>query len=226
MPSANPLSLRGGVTAGVPETSRLFIPHRQELEDVRRLVVLVPESGLRPGWWAPLFERLNVPEGIEIVLVAQERPGHEEKPDRRRLNGLVSSLRVSYPRATGYTIARSDWVSALQGLTSSHDLLVCFPELQAGDGLANRQALSQRLFDALDLPVIEVSGASPPIWMRLWAPAGRALFQVFPFAVVALFFWLQIQINQQTHGLVYHIALGASAVVEIGVIFVWSLFLD
>jgi hypothetical protein len=224
--ASNRLSQGSELAAGVPEMSKLFIPRDWGLQDITRLVVLVPEVGLRPGWWKPVFERLSVSDDIEIALVALRHPDRKDQEERRRLNALLSPLREEYPGTYGQTVNQSDWASALQGFTHAHDVLVCFPEQQVADGFLNRQPLSQALMHSLGLPVIEVAGAYPSAGMRLWALAKRAMFQVFPFAVMALFFWLQIQINRQTHDLAYQIALGASALVEIGLIFVWSLFLD
>ena len=79
---------------------------------------------------------------------------------------------------------------------------------------------------ALNLPVIEVPGAYPSAGTRLWTMTKRLMFNAFPFAVVALFFWLQMLINRQTHDVAYQFALGATVLVEIGLIFMWSLFLD
>ena len=152
-------------------------------------------------------------------------PEQEGPAGRRQANALLSPLRRHYPGAYVQTVNRSDWATVLAGLTRSHDLLVCFPEQQVADGFANRRPLSQALMSALGLPVIEVSGAYPSAAARLWGLAKRAMFQVFPFAIVALFFWLQTRISQQTSGLAYEVALGATIVVEIGLVFLWSLFL-
>lgn len=61
---------------------------------------------------------------------------------------------------------------------------------------------------------------------RWWAAARRLLFNAFPFVVVALFFWLQTVIMRQTHGAAMQAELGAAVLVEIGLVFVWSLLLD
>ena len=222
----NGLAVVGEPAIGVLESSKLFMPHGQSLRDITRLIVLVPEVGLRPGWLKSVFGRLNVPDDIEIALVGLSGPGRTNRAEHRRLNALSTRVREEYPGAYGQLINRDDWAYALQGFTHSHDLLVCFSEQQVADGFSNRQPLSQALMRALSLPVIEVAGAYPTLSVRLWASAKRLLFQIFPFAVVGLFFWFQTQIGAQVQGLVYQVAIGASVIVELGLIFVWSMFLD
>lgn len=223
---SNGLAPAGAPSVGVLESSKLFMPHGQSLQDITRLVVLVPEAGLQPGWLKSVLGRLNVPDDVEIALVGLIGANRTDRAERRRLSALSLRLREEYPGAYGQLINRDNWACALQGFTQSHDLLVCFSEQQVADGFSNRQPLSQALMHALSLPVIEVAGAYPTPAMRLWASAKRLLFQVFPFVIVGLFFWLQAQISAQAQGVVYQVAIGGSVIVELGLIFVWSLFLD
>ena len=55
---------------------------------------------------------------------------------------------------------------------------------------------------------------------------GRLLFNAFPFGVVAAFIWLQTIIGRQAQGTAMQVELGAAALVEIGLVFAWSLLLD
>lgn len=51
------------------------------------------------------------------------------------------------------------------------------------------------------------------------------MFNLFPLAVVGGFFWFQVQIDAQNTGLLHTLVTIMSVVVELGVIFVWSLFI-
>ena len=222
----NSNSLVGRTAAGALESSKLYLPVGQTLRDITRLVVLVPDIDLRSDWVEPLLNRLNISGDIDIALVRLNNPASNSRAEHRRLNRLAHQLRADNHAVYRQLVNRDSWASALQSLVRSHDLLVCFPEQQVADGFHNRQPLSQAMMRALNLPVIEGPGAYPSAVMRLCAMAKRMMFQAFPFVVVALFFWLQTQIGQQADGLAYQISLGATVLVEIGLIFVWSLFLD
>lgn len=81
--------------------------------------------------------------------------------------------------------------------------------------------ISERL-SAIDQEV----GAAPSRRSRIRAAVGRVLFNAIPFVLVALFVWIENLIGRQAHNLIGQLALGATVVVEIGLIFLWSLFLD
>jgi len=54
---------------------------------------------------------------------------------------------------------------------------------------------------------------------------GKLVFNLIPFAIVAVFFWIQIQIGDSIQGLGGKATLVVVTVAEIGLVFVWSLFL-
>ena len=108
-----------------------------------------------------------------------------------------------------------------------------FPEVRTvsglprgADELSRRQPFSRPPMSAQAIPVSEAPQAAPSATARFREAAGRLLFNAFPFGVVAAFFWLQALIDRQAHGTALQVEMGAAALVEVGLVFVWSLFLD
>ena len=108
-----------------------------------------------------------------------------------------------------------------------------FPEVSAVSGLPrgadelNRhQSFSRSPLSAQAIPVGEEPQAAPSAGARFREAAGRLLFNALPFGMVAAFLWLQALIDRQAHGTAMQVEMGAAALVEIGLVFVWSLFLD
>lgn len=215
-----------GDRSGAPDQGvELALSPGASLRDLTRLVILIPKADLLAGWWKPIFSQLNVSIDTEIALVALSRPGGRERAERRRLGALLGPIRQEFPRASSRLLHQPGWQSALQTFVREGDVLVCFPEHSGGSDLAGRRAFTGVLGEAITVPVIEVSGVYPPAGQRLWQMARRGLFNLFPLAVVGLFFWVQMQVSQRPHDLAYMLTLGGLAVAELGVIFVWSLSL-
>lgn len=70
-------------------------------------------------------------------------------------------------------------------------------------------------------PAHQPSELQPSLRTRL----ARLMFNLFPLVVVAVFFWLQVQIDVQNTGLLRTLVIIMSVLVELGVIFIWSLFI-
>jgi hypothetical protein len=62
----------------------------------------------------------------------------------------------------------------------------------------------------------------PVRWALRWV--GRIVFEITPLLIIAGFFWLQFQIGARTEGILNSVLTAMTVVVEIGLIFVWSLF--
>jgi hypothetical protein len=204
---------------------RMIAPDEQERPDITRLVVLTPDEGLRMDRLEQVLAALSIPDATQIVL-ASRSTARNNRSKCRRLNTLVTRLQQSHAATHGQMLEGSDWPGVLRWFTDHHDLLVCFAEQRQVTGAFRHERLSQTLLHTLRLPVVEVSGAYPPWASRLLRVVRRVLFELFPIVVGGSFLWFQIQVGNQTGGWVRSAALAMTAIVEIGLIFVWSLFLD
>lgn len=93
------------------------------------------------------------------------------------------------------------------------------------DDMTVRQSERDELARFTVSPTHRLSGAQIPLLTRLAHKLGRLMFNLFPLAVVGGFFWFQVQIDAQNTGLLHTLVTIMSVVVELGVIFVWSLFI-
>ncbi|MBN1429847.1 MAG: hypothetical protein JXB07_15875 [Anaerolineae bacterium] len=86
-------------------------------------------------------------------------------------------------------------------------------------------AQSSDLSQVATSPVCSVLGLQTPLRTRLMHQLSRLMFNLFPLLVVISFFWLQVQIDTQTTGFIHSLVMIMTVLVELGAIFVWSLFI-
>lgn len=186
-------------------------------EAYTRLVVLVSDGMLDANKLTQQLSRLITPSVSEMILVGlgKNRPGSHAS---RRLNELVSIMQDLPILQSKQVIDAEGWAEAVQKVVQPGDLVVC----QADPGAKH---LVDELSQITASPVHLLTGLQPPIQSRLARMLNRLLFNLFPFVVVAAFFWLQVQIDAQNTGTLHSLVIIMSVLLELGVIFVWSLFI-
>lgn len=149
----------------------------------------------------------------EMVLVGlgQRR---SSSPASRRLAELASVLQELPVHQDRQVIDASSWAEALKMVARPGDMIVC-----------RADRLVEELAQMTSSPVHLLPGLQLPLHARLARALKSLLFNLFPFIVVAAFFWLQVQIDSQNTGLLRTLVLSMSVLVELGIIFVWSLFI-
>lgn len=205
---------------------KLFAPDGWQWDSIARVTVLVPDDGLRVDRLVRVLNLLQIPDQTEIALVNLATTKGKNRAIRRRMDALVAHLREAYPVAYGRITTDTNWRVALRLLVGRDDLLICLAKQRETIGMFRSEPLSKALFQTLHVPVFEIAGAYPPWTDRLLKALGRLLFNLLPFAVVGIFLWLQIQVGSQTSGLVGKVVLALTVIVELALIFIWSLFLD
>jgi hypothetical protein len=91
--------------------------------------------------------------------------------------------------------------------------------------LEDRTARQTDVDEITAFPAQRLSRAQTTPLAFLMRKLSRLMFNLFPLAVVAAFFWLQVQIDTQNTGLPHMLVTIMTVVVELGLIFVWSLFI-
>jgi hypothetical protein len=214
-------SLPGGHIQLAVETYRLgasSLPLSIEAssEAYTRLVVLVPGGMIDCGRLVQKLSGLITPSVSEMLFVGL---GHRwtTSPAQRLVE--LASLAQELPIPQSQRIIDvSSWADAVQIVARPGDLIVC----QADRGT---DCLVEEISQVTASPVHFLTGLQPPLWIRLVHKLTRLMFNLFPFMVIAAFFCLQVQIDAQTTGLPHTLVIIATVVVELGVIFVWSLFI-
>jgi hypothetical protein len=211
----------GGQRQPAVDTYRLDVslPSTTDIpgEAYTRLVVLVPDGVLDYGKLVQELSMLITPSVSEMVLVGlgQRR---SSSPASRRLAGLASITQDLLVPQSKKVFDVSSWAEAVQMVAQPGDLIVCQAD-RRGDRLV------EELLQVAASPVHLLTGLQPPLQTRLARVLKSLIFNLFPFIVVAAFFWLQVQIDAQNTGLIRTLILIMSVLVELGVIFVWSLFI-
>jgi hypothetical protein len=182
-----------------------------------RLVVLVPDGVIDYGRLVHELSMLITPSVSEMVLVGlgQRR---STSPVSRRLAGLASITQDLLVPQSKKVFDVSSWAEAVQMVAQPGDLIVCRAD-RRGDRLV------EELSQVTASPVHLLPGLQLPLQTRLAGALKSLVFNLFPFIVIAAFFWLQVQIDAQNTGLIRTLILIMTVLVELGVIFVWSLFI-
>lgn len=182
-----------------------------------RLIVLVPDSRIDEEDLIERLAELATPSVGEIQFIGL---GWSEPGSRMalRLESLAFKAQRLPVVISSRMIEARSWLKAIQGVARPGDQIVCHTEQQAG-------RLAEEIEATMPFPVHRLTGLHPTLLSRILLVLGRMAFEIFPLVVVAGFFWLQINLDGQTKGTVNTIVMILTVLVELGLIFVWSLFI-
>lgn len=182
-----------------------------------RLIVLVPNGMVDGHKLTQELSGLVTPSVCEVIFVGLGQK-KSSSPASRRLAELASITQDLLVPQSKRVFDVTNWAEAVQMVTQPGDLIVCQADRQ-GDRLV------EELSQVTASPVHLLPGLQPPIQTRLARALKSLIFNLFPFIVIVAFFWLQVQIDAQNTGLIRTLVLSMSVLVELGIIFVWSLFI-
>jgi hypothetical protein len=200
---------------------QLLLPAASALPPARRLVVLVPaglkdDTALAQHIWS-----LAQPRGLPVLFVGHVQRVEDESALRRRLIFLAAVTRDNHAVSAQYRLAvQADWLALLRSLCQPGDLVICHAEQRA-----LRQPLSQVLANRLGTPLYMLSGNCEPETGDLARLGRQMLFWAGALAVVAGFFWLQVNLQQQSQGWIQSLVLILSVLTEFGVLAAWNSWL-
>ena len=208
-----------------PASGTLLIPPGSAMLPAHRIVVLVPRRTVD-------MERLalavcDLSHGDTPVLCLTLSPDPEM--DTRafgRLAWIASSLRILGVDVRTCVVDARAWPEGLSGRTAPGDLIVCPAEQRISGSGFRRTALGPALVERLHVPVYAMGGLMERPTVPWLSALLRLMAAIAPIAIVAGFFWIQVQIGRATSGLTNTLLIAASALVELGLIVVWSAFQD
>ena len=203
----------------------LLIPADQPLPPARRLVVLVPNVDVDEAELATRIWSLASPRWLEVLFLSIFRSPETESLARRRLTLLAAITSDDRTHVETRLEPGGNWIQIVRRHWQPGDLIVCHAEQMLSGWSGGRRSLAKAIVSALNNPVYVLSGFYPelpterPKWLaRLlaWLPA---------FALLVIFFMLQVRITQGTTGWVQTALLCLSVIVEFGLIGAWEHFL-
>jgi hypothetical protein len=221
--SGRDLQLQRHEPAGLrPEGSAVNV---QRLE-VNRLIVLVPDQGADGNELARQVWTLAAPCELSVLFVCVPgTDGNRESAARLRMATMASLIRDERVEVSTQVISRTSWVNAVRRLWQPGDMVLCCAEQMVQTFASGRRRLCQVLEFALDVPVFVLTGlyTEPP---HLKASGdgipSRILYWASLAAIMAIFFFVEVQIDQQMAGLARTALMLLAGLVELGVIVVWS----
>lgn len=196
------------------EADTLLLPERLPPVPARRLIVLVPAGEIDEHALARRVWQLATSSGISVLYLALSPKIDQASYQSRRLVSLAAL--TTYPHVWVDTNMHTGkhWSQVLRHTLQPGDLLVCLAEDRA-PGHLRRQTLARRLAADLGVTVYQLGdlpvkpAANSPIWMR------DAFAWVASIALIASFFWFQIEIDRSLAGAQSTLLLVLSILVEI-----------
>ena len=190
----------------------------QELEPVRRLIILIPdmESDYNPA--IRRIWELATAQGADVLLLSLCKDPIQELRLRRMLVTMCAMVQDGRVHAEANVEIGKNWMDVIKRNYQTGDTIVCFAEQHTG---LLHKPLSQILRLNLQIPVYILSGLYPrkSTWLsQVMAWSGLI-------GIIFSFFMLQVKIVQLPNDWIPNILLILSIIPEFWLIWVWdSLF--
>ena len=203
----------------------LLIPADQPLPSARRLVVLVPAVDVDESELATRIWSLASPRWLEVLFLSIFRSPETESLARRRLTLLAAITSDDRTHVETQLEPDGNWIQIVRRHWQPGDLIVCHAEQMLSGWGGGRRPLAKAIVSALNNPVYVLSGFYPGLPTEQPKRLARLLTWLPAFALLAIFFLLQVRITQGTTGWVQTALLCLSVIVEFGLIGAWEHFL-
>jgi hypothetical protein len=190
------------------------------LPDARRLLVLVP-AGVSAEALARRAWELAAPAGLQILYLGLAPTGSKDYAFSRDLATLAALTRDERVHAEACLLEMNDWIAAVRSLWRPGDVVICHSEQRAPGWHSTRRALAWELDRRLQVPVCVIAGLYAREPSELARRVRRILHDLVGLLVIALFFFVQIQIEQLPKNWAFYALYVLVVAVEIGVLFVW-----
>ncbi len=201
-----------------PPTFTVFPASFSELQPVRRLIVIVPESEVDSALAVrKIWELANALESRVQFLGLSKDAEHEPSVRRQvvTLSAMVGDENI--PVESKIEIG-NDWLNAVKSEWHEGDVIVCYAEHRSG---LTRRPLSQILESNLNATVYVLGGFHQEVHMRAsWI--FDTLAWAGSIAIILGFFWLQSKLGQFSTDWAYSTLLYISLFAEAGSIWAWN----
>ncbi len=166
-----------------------------------RLIVLVPECLVNDMDMINKIYQMATREQREVFYLALADDDARILTATRSiatLKALVSGGRIS---SASRVVETSHWVSALREVYRPGDVIVCHEEQQVRSGFLHTVPASEFLQTRYQVPVRIISGYYHPDRLQIGRWLSRIIFWAGLLAILAAFFFLEIQMDHAVHGI-------------------------
>jgi len=210
-------------TAATPTPAELPLDDTT-LRPAQRLVVLVPaiindESELARRIWS-----MASPRRLSVLYLGLCREIEQEAGARRQLATLAAITRDDWATVETRLQIGTDWTRAVRAVYRPDDLIICHAEQQVAAKGFKQQPLSQALLTALDAPVCVLAGFCPQGPSQESKPVSKLFSWLVPIFILAVFFLMQVRIEQLPRDWAHTALLSLSVIVEYALVGLWSYF--
>ena len=199
----------------------LLLPEGVELAPAGRLVVLVPDLDVDQAALARRVWNLAAPNKLSVLYLGLSTSSSEEPQARRQLASIAALTRDDWVTVNTTLVVEKDWVHALRPRLRAEDVIVCHAE-QILPGWRGSRPLGRALCEILQRPVHLLEGFYAGDPAQPAHPTAAFVFWAGAVAILAMAFWLQLQINALPKNWAESTLMVASVVAECGLIGLWS----
>lgn len=201
-----------------PPTFTVFPASFSELQPVRRLIVIVPESEVDSALAVrKIWELANALES-RVQFLGLSKDAEHEPTVRRQLVALSAMVESDKISVESKIEIGNDWLNAVKSEWHEGDVIVCYAEQRSG---LTRRPLSQILESNLNATVYVLGGFHQEVHMR-----SSWIFNTFAWAgsigIILGFLWLQSKLGQFSTDWAYSTLLYISLFAEAGSIWAWN----
>lgn len=185
------------------------------LPSMHRLLVLTPSTEVDEAELARRVWSLASPQRLAVLYLGLVRDLEDEPRVRRQVATLAALTRDDSIVVETHSQLARDWLQLVDKFYRPGDVIVCPVELEDGGWVARLRAPVYVLFDIPRVP--------PPRRLRQVA---RLVNWLVPIAIIAGFFWLQVQVDRLTTGGIRLVLFSLSVLAEFGLIGMWNYILN
>jgi hypothetical protein len=190
---------------------------------VKRLIVLVPNEEVDEAQLSRQIWNLAANYRLDVLLISIVASADESMSALRRLTMLAAMTRASHFKIEKQVVFSTHGDRALRPYWQQTDMILCPAEKNIENLFGNMTPLSQALSDRLKVPVYtfcglyKYSSRQLPAWQR------QLPFWLGFLLIVAISFYFETDVDQIVRGWVGQILLVMVMIIEIGLIYLWTL---
>ena len=188
---------------------------------VKRLVVIITDCLVNNTDLAYAIYWMATRENLDVIYLVMVDDYQNLLPVSRNMATMRAVTSGNNLSVEVRIVETRYWVDSLRSILSTGDVIVCQEEQTVENGLFRVMTLGEYLSAHMNYPVRVLSGYARPVknHTKKWV---NDFFVLLGFlAILALFTWLQISIDQVLDGDIAKILIGFALCIEVGAIWTW-----
>jgi hypothetical protein len=190
---------------------------------VKRLIVVVPNEDVDEAQLSRQIWNLAANYRLDVLLISIVSNNQESMSALRRLTTIAGMTRASQFKVEKQVVFSNRWDRALRPYWQQTDMILCPDEKTVSTLFGKVLSLSQALSDRLKVPVYTFCGLYHPSTRQVSPWLRQLPFWIGFLVIVSIFFYFEADVDQIAHGWVGQTLLVMVILIEIGLIYIWTL---